>query len=215
MDQAVLVHADIDEGTEGRHVGNGTFEDHVRCQVRNFFHAFLEGGHFEFRPGVTSRLGKLRDDIFHRRQAHLFIGVSRRIQRAQEGSVTDHAADLAPLALRDCGNYRVGFRVDRRGIQGVGPVHYPQEARGLFKRFFAETGDLEQIAAAGKTAAFIAQGDDIAGDSLAQAGHPGQQRHRRCIDVYAHRVYAVFDHTVKLPGQLCLADIVLVLSHAY
>ena len=43
VDEAVLVHADVDEGAKGGDVGHDAFEDHVGLQVGERLDAFLEG----------------------------------------------------------------------------------------------------------------------------------------------------------------------------
>lgn len=93
------------------------------------------------------------------------------------------------------------------------PPHDPEEAGGLFEGFFSEAGDLHKVTAASETALLIAQRDYISGDTLAQPRYPCQKRHRSGIDVHANRVNAVLHHAVQLPGQLQLADIVLVLAY--
>ena len=80
MHQSVLVHADVHEGPEGGDVGDRALEYHVRAQVREFLHAVLELRHLEFRTRVAARLRQLRENVPHRGQADLLIGVVGRVQ---------------------------------------------------------------------------------------------------------------------------------------
>jgi hypothetical protein len=54
-------------------------------------------------------------------------------------------------------------------------------------------------------------GHDVLGQRAADAGDPGQQRHRRRVDVDADAVHAVLDHRVERAGELGLGEVVLVL----
>ena len=101
------------------------------------------------------------------------------------------------------------------GIQGVVAADHPQEARRLLEGLVTEARHLQQLPAIAETAALVAQGDDIVGDAAVQPRDARQQGHRGRVDVHPHRVHAVLHHAVQLPGQLYLADIVLVLADAY
>ena len=43
MDETVLMHADIDEGAEGRDVGHGAFQHHAGFQILDVLDAVGEG----------------------------------------------------------------------------------------------------------------------------------------------------------------------------
>ncbi len=63
MDQTVLMHADIDEGTEGRDVGDNTFQLHAGLQILHLLDTFLEGRRLEFRARVAAGLFQFLDDV--------------------------------------------------------------------------------------------------------------------------------------------------------
>ena len=78
--QAVLMHADVDEGTEGGDVGDDAFEDHARAQVADFLDAIGEGGGLEFGARVAAGLFQFLEDVLDGRQAEALVGVFRRVQ---------------------------------------------------------------------------------------------------------------------------------------
>ena len=57
--EAVLVHADVDEGAEGGDVGDDAFEDHVGLQVGKRLDAVLECSRFEFWARIAAGLFQL------------------------------------------------------------------------------------------------------------------------------------------------------------
>ena len=60
----------------------------------------------------------------------------------------------------------------------------------------------------------VAVRDDALRQACADARHARQQRRRGGVDVDADRVDAVLDHGIERPGELGLADVVLILADA-
>src|SRR5690606_29812756 len=69
VDQTVLMHADVDEGSEVGDVCNRTFQNHAGHEILQIFHAFLQLGRLEFTTRVATRFFQLGDDVLHGRHA--------------------------------------------------------------------------------------------------------------------------------------------------
>ncbi len=67
--QAVLVHADVDEGAERRDVGHRAFQHHAGLQVVEGFDALLEHRGLEGRARIAAGLFQFAQDVGHGRQA--------------------------------------------------------------------------------------------------------------------------------------------------
>ncbi len=214
MHQPILVHADVDERAEGRHVGHHAFQHHAGLQVLDVFHAVLEGGGLEFRARIAAGLLEFAQDVDHGRQAELVVGELQRGQAAQRLAVAEHVADAFLDALENALHHRIRFRVHRGAVERVVAVVDAQEAGGLLEGLVAQARHLPEGFAVGEHAVGVAVFDDVLGQDRVEPRHARQQRGRGCVDVDADRVHAVLDHGVQRAGQLALVDVVLVLAHA-
>ena len=97
------------------------------------------------------------------------------------------------------------------GVQRIVPVADPQEAGALLECLGAQPGNFQQCPAVAEPAGLVAVGDDGLGQRLGDARHPGQQRHRRCVEVHAHGVDGILDHGSQAAGQDAGRHVVLVL----
>ena len=143
MDQAVLMHADIDERAEGRHVGDGAFQQHARLQVFDFVDAVGEGCGLETGARIAAGLFQFRNNIAHGRQTEFLIDENFRIQCLQGSAVAHEGAYIAPAGGDDLLGDIIGFGMDRGGIERFCPVGDAQKARALFERALAEAADLQ------------------------------------------------------------------------
>jgi hypothetical protein len=164
VDEAVLVDADIDEGTEGGDVGDDAGEFHADLQVGGFFHAFLEreqlelfarvaAGFGEFGTGCPASVGRPTSALTYFLRSIFLAG----------GFVGEQVLDLAADIGGHLFDERVAFRVDGGGIERVLAAADAEEAGGLFEGFFAEARDFLQLLAGNEGAVFIAEGDDVFG----------------------------------------------------
>ena len=75
--EAVLVHADVDERAERRHVGDDALQHHAGRQVLQRLHALRERGRRERRARVAAGLLQLAQDVGDGRQAERVVGEVR------------------------------------------------------------------------------------------------------------------------------------------
>ena len=140
MNQPVLVHPDIDEGTEGGHVRDGALKHHPNGYVLKARDILREvcGTKFGARvtPGAAQFLKNIAHGVFADTPVHIVGGVERGER------VFPVTADkppglpecpMFPLCIGDnTPRHRVRFGVHGRGIQRFGTVQNPHESRRLF-----------------------------------------------------------------------------------
>ena len=73
MHQPILMHAQIDKRTKGRHITHRTFKHHAFAQITDVFHALCQTRHLEIRPWVAPGFFQFFEDVLHRNDAHAFI----------------------------------------------------------------------------------------------------------------------------------------------
>jgi hypothetical protein len=77
VDEAVLVHADVDEGAEGRDIGDSAFEDHADLEIGEGAHVVAELGALEALARIAAGLEQLGEDVVEGEAAdvaHLVTG---------------------------------------------------------------------------------------------------------------------------------------------
>ena len=83
MHQAVLVHAQVDEGAELGHVAHRALQDHAFAQVADVVHAVVEARHLEVRARIAAGLFQLAQDVLDRDHAELLVGKQLGPQRLE------------------------------------------------------------------------------------------------------------------------------------
>ena len=145
MDQPVLVHADVHEGSEGCDIGHDAGELEPFLEVGNLVNALGEAEGLELFARVTARLGKLLLDVLQGGQADLVAEVLVEIDAAPGGiageKLTDGAAGVGGHLL----DQLVALGVDGGGVERVLAVADTQEARALLEAFRAHAGNLQQL----------------------------------------------------------------------
>src|SRR5512135_855706 len=63
MNQSILMHSDVHEGSEVGDVGHHPFEFHPGGEILDFLYLFLEGRVSEFLPGIAPGLLQLSNNI--------------------------------------------------------------------------------------------------------------------------------------------------------
>ena len=72
MDQPVLMHPHVHEGTEVGHVGHDARQLHPRLQVLHLLDARLEREHLKLLARIAAGLGEFAENVGQGRQAHRF-----------------------------------------------------------------------------------------------------------------------------------------------
>ena len=117
--QSILMHADIDEGAECRHVRHDALKHHAGPQIRDFLDPLLEFGRLELGPRIATGLLKLNQNIGDGRSAETLVGKLFGIQRFQECAVADHSLDRPLRRLSDALDDLVGLGMNGRSIERV------------------------------------------------------------------------------------------------
>ena len=60
VDQAVLMHTDVDKGAEGRNIGHGPFKHHARFEIGDFLDALGKRRRLKFGSGIAAGLFEFR-----------------------------------------------------------------------------------------------------------------------------------------------------------
>ena len=214
MDQAVLVHADVDERAELRHVADRAFKDHSLDQIPDVFHAVVEARHLEIRTRVATGLFQFAEDVLHRDDAELLVGEQFGPERLQHLGAAHQLGDGLAGRLDHPLHHRVGFRVHTRHVQRIGAATDAQKAGALLERLGPETGHFEQLLARGEGAVGLAPAHHRLGDAARQARDARQQRHAGRVEVDTDRVHAVLDDRVQRACEFALVHVVLVLADA-
>jgi hypothetical protein len=163
VDEAVLVDADIDEGTEGGDVGDDAGELHADLEVGRFFDAFLEGEELELFARVAAGLGEFGEDVLSVGRPTSVADVFLEVDLLAGGVVGEQSSTLQPTSAAifstrgsvPGGRRRSRADARRRGRGG---------SRRLVRRLFAEARDFLELRAGGEGAVFIAEGDDVFGE---------------------------------------------------
>src|SRR5690606_29871416 len=192
--QTVLVDADVDEGAEGRHVGDDAFQAHAGNQVADLFYAVAEGRCGERRPRVTARLAELGQHVGDRGQAEGVVDEVGRAQPAQRLRPAQHTGEVAAGGVDDAADERIRLGMHTGGVQGVVTVADTQEPGALFEGLRPEPGNILQRRARAERSVRLAVLHDRLRQPGADTRHAGQQRRRGGVQVDADGVDAVLDH---------------------
>ena len=104
--------------------------------------------------------------------------------------------------------------MDGRVVEGAFAACDAQKARALREGGRAKARHLEELAAAGEDAVFVAPVDDILRDRLRDARDVREKSRRSRVEVHADMVDGGFHDGVECGGKLLLIHIVLVLADA-
>src|SRR5690606_31130468 len=117
VDQAVLVHADVDEGAERGDVAHHALEHHARAQVLDVLHAVGEARGLELGARIAAGLLQLLEDVAHGGFAEALVGELARLERAHERGVAGQRPDRLAGGGDDALDYRIGLRMHGGSVQ--------------------------------------------------------------------------------------------------
>lgn len=150
MDEAVLMHAEIDKGTEVDDIAHGAGQLHAGLEVVQPHDIAAQQGLGQAVADIAARLAELGHNVVQGRLAHAqqrtegpgALGLNGAGQPRQPVGA-DLSGRVAAGVQQRLGG-RVAFRVDGGRIQTVLGLGQPQEARALLIRLGAEALDLFQ-----------------------------------------------------------------------
>ena len=185
MDEAVLMHADVDEGAEGGDIGDGAFEPHARLQVLDVVDPVREGRGPDSgrgsRPGFSSSARMSRTVGRPKRSSTK----SARVERLQRLLVAHQGAQVAPAGgddllarrrrLRDGRPKRPAAR-RRRGCAG---------SLRIARRRAGRAGYFQQFLAARERPRLVSVRDDRFRQRRAEPGDAREQRRRGSVTIDA------------------------------
>ena len=214
MHQAVLVHAQVDEGAELGHVAHRAFEHHALLEVGNVFHALVEARHLEVGARVAAGFFEFGQDVLHRHGAELRRGEGFGLERLEQFAAAHELVDGFAGLHDDLLHHRVGLGVHAGHVQRVVAAANAQKARALLEGLGAEAADFQQLLAASERAVRFAPAHHGLGHGARQARHARQQGRAGGVQIDTDTVHAVLDHGVELARQFALVHVVLVLADA-
>lgn len=147
VDEAILVDAYVDEGTEGGDVGDDAGEFHADGEVGWFFHAVGEGEGLELAAGVAAWFREFRHDVLEGGKTHIGADIFSEVDGFPPVFVADEVGHGAAGVRGHAFDESVAFRVDGGGVERVGGVADAEESGGLFEGLVAEPGDLAELGA--------------------------------------------------------------------
>ena len=214
VDETILMHADVHEGTKGGDVGDDSRQLHADGQILHVIDAFSKVEDFKLLARVTTWLGQLVHDVLQRRQAHFFADVFFQIQLLAQIRFLHEVSDGAAKISRHFFHQRITLRMHGAGVQRMLSATNAQEACGLLKGLVAQARDFQQVFAGLERAVFIAEGDDVCRVGAVQAGHIAEQLLAGGVHLDADAVHRADDDVVQAALQLVLIHIMLILADA-
>jgi hypothetical protein len=214
VDQAVLVHADVDEGAECGDVGDDPLEHHTGGEVLHLAHVVAETRRLEHGARVAAWLGQLGHDVGQGRLAHAVADVAADVDAIGQRGVADQRAQLDAEIAGDALDQRVALRVHGRSIERMRRVRDAQEAGALLERARPDARHGQQIGSRAERSLHLAVRDDAARHLGRDAGHVRQQRRAGGVERDADLVDARLDHLGQHAAEHRLEHVVLVLTHA-
>ena len=198
MDQPVLMHADVDEGAEGRDIGHDALEHHAGLEVRERFDALLERRGLECRARIAAGLLQLAQDVGDGRHAKAFVDEVGGLQACERLRIADHGVDVGLESRRECGAPPDRLPGGRRSDRAARRHRVMRRKPALCSKALAPSRGTSFSAARVREGPMrLAMDDDRLRQRLADARDARQQRGRGGVDVDADRVDAILDHRVE------------------
>ena len=211
--EPVLVHADVDEGAEGRDVGHRPLEQHpgFRSRISSTPSAKLA----VTKPAADrARASRARRGCPDRRQAERLVDEVARVERLQPRLVAHQRAGRARRPRRCARRRRRRSGCTAEASSGSSPPRMRRKPAPARRPSVAERGTFEQVLAAAEGALLVAVGDDASASDGPRPGDMREQRRRGGVEIDADRVHRILDHRLERAPEAVLVDVVLVLADA-
>ena len=169
VDEAVLMHADVDKSAEGSDVGHDAVEGHPNAQVVDGADVFIEFEGFKRLSWVAARFVQLAEDVVDGLQTKLLLHEVFWVDLRDEFLVADKVFHLHVQRLGHLFHDVVTFWVNSALVQGILAIVDAQEAGALLKGLVAEARHFLELFAVLETAFFLAISDDVGCQTWANA----------------------------------------------
>ena len=163
VDEAVLMHADVDKSAEGSDVGHDAVEGHANAQVVDGADVFIEFEGFKRLSWVAARFVQLAEDVVDGLQTKLLLHEVFWVDLRDEFLVTNKVFHFHTQFLGHLLHDVVALGVDGTLVQRIVAIMDAQEAGALLKGLVAEARHLMELLAALEAAVFLTVSDDVGG----------------------------------------------------
>ena len=150
VDEAVLMDANIDEGSEVGDVGDDAWQNHAFAQVVDGLYAGVELELLNLFAGVAPRLLQLMHDIGEGRESYFVGDVSADVYLIARFLMVDEVADSAMLVFCHLFDDMIALRMNSRIVEWILGTRDAQETGTLLKGCWTEAGYLLQLCARGE-----------------------------------------------------------------
>lgn len=205
------MNVDINKCVEVGDVGDGIFQNYFWQQVIYGFYIIGEFCGFKFWMWIVVWFFQFFDNVGDCWDVKFFIGEVYCFQVVQCIVIVYQIFQCLLGGGQNMFDYWVSFWVNGGGIQWVVVVVDMQEVCVLFKGFWFQMVDFQQLLVVLELIIFVVSGDDVLCYYVGQVGDVGQQWNGGGVQVNVDGVYIVFYYCVQFMCQLGLVDIVLIL----
>ena len=150
VDEAVLMDANVDEGSEVGDVGDDARQQHAFLQVVDGLDVSVELECFNLFAGVAAWLLQFAHDIGEGRESYFVGDVSADVYLIARFLMVDEVADSAMLILGHLFDDMIALRMDGAVVEWVLGTRDAQETGTLLKGCWTEAGYLLQLCARGE-----------------------------------------------------------------
>ena len=214
MHQAVLVHADVDKGTEGGDVGDDAGQLHALFDILDAGDVLVEFEYLELGTGVETGFVQLFQDVLQGGQSAVGGDITVDVNLFAQGFVVhqllDGGAEVGGHLLHE----GITLGVHGTAVEGIVAFAHAEESGALLEGFVAKAFDFLQLLARVEGSFVVAVVDDFPGKGRAYAADIAEEFAAGGVELHAYAVDTADHHIVEAFLQEGLVDIVLVLSHA-
>ena len=173
MHKAILMHANIDERTELRHVGHHTLKDHARLNVGDLADALMKDWRDEALARVPARLAEFLENVV---ESECTGRKLRAVHPVEQARGSNNLPDRRANRCRNLLHHRIALRVHGSRIEGLGASADTQEPGGLLEGFRSHAAHFLQLRAGREATVLVPILNDIQRHALGDARHIAQQR---------------------------------------
>ena len=197
MCEAVLVHAEVDEGSERGDIGDEAGELHSWLEILDFHRLVGEGKNLKLLARVAAGLGEFFEDVLQGRETDLRCDVFFQFDGSAPSGVLHQLGDRAADIRRHAVDEGVALGVHGTGVERMPPVADAEEASSLFEGLGAETWNLQEILTGLEGAILVAELHEIHRRAGIQSGDIPEQVRAGGVEFHTHMVHAGNDGVIE------------------